>query len=111
MKYNNYAACVRPYVRLQPDGGGFAAALYLAARRVYGAILDLEEELGIAIFERYGKRLRGLTEAGEAVSVIINDILRQVENLSQLSEDLSGREDGSFAIIGCTHALCALFSP
>ena len=87
-----------------------ARQLYSSQPGVSKAIIELEDELGITIFERHGKRLRGLTKAGEAVSVIIDDIMRQVDNLKRLSDDLAEKEEGSL-MIGCTHAQARYFLP
>lgn len=87
-----------------------AKQLYSSQPGVSKAIIELEDELDIVIFERHGKRLRGLTAAGQAVSVLINDIMRQVDNLKHLSDDLAGREEGSL-MIGCTHAQARYFLP
>ena len=87
-----------------------ARQLYSSQPGVSKAIIELEDELGITIFERHGKRLRGLTKAGEAVSGIIDDIMRQVDNLKRLSDDLAEKEEGSL-MIGCTHALARFFLP
>ncbi|WP_048766977.1 CysB family HTH-type transcriptional regulator [Oligella urethralis] len=87
-----------------------ARQLYSSQPGVSKAIIELEDELGITIFERHGKRLRGLTEAGQQVSVIIDDIMRQVDNLKRLSDDLAENDEGSL-IIGCTHAQARYFLP
>lgn len=87
-----------------------ARQLFSSQPGVSKAIIELEDELGITIFERHGKRLRGLTQAGETVSVIIDDIMRQVDNLKRLSDDLAEREEGSL-VIGCTHAQARYFLP
>jgi LysR family transcriptional regulator, cys regulon transcriptional activator len=44
-----------------------AKALFTSQPGVSKAILELEEELGIDIFARHGKRLRRVTEPGEQV--------------------------------------------
>lgn len=87
-----------------------AQQLYSSQPGVSKAIIELEDELGIIIFERHGKRLRGLTKAGKAVSVIIDDIMRQVDNLKRLGDDLAEKEEGSL-MIGCTHAQARYFLP
>ncbi|MDO5667796.1 MAG: CysB family HTH-type transcriptional regulator [Alcaligenaceae bacterium] len=87
-----------------------ARQLFSSQPGISKAIIELEDELGITIFERHGKRLRGLTEAGESVSEIINDIMRQVDNLKHLSDDLAERQDGNL-VIGCTHAQARYFLP
>lgn len=101
---------VRETIRLNFNLTEAARQLYSSQPGVSKAIIELEDELGITIFERHGKRLRGLTEAGKVVSVIIDDIMRQVDNLKRLSDDLAENDEGSL-IIGCTHAQARYFLP
>ncbi len=44
-----------------------AKALFTSQPGISKAIIELEEELGIEIFERHGKRLRRITEPGQLV--------------------------------------------
>ena len=63
-----------------------AKALFTSQPGVSKAILELEEELGVDIFSRHGKRLRRITEPGQQVLACIEIILREVGNLKRIGE-------------------------
>ena len=75
-----------------------AKVLFTSQPGISKAILELEDELGVDIFARHGKRLRRVTEPGQQVLKSIELILREVGNLSSTSVLLvlggpaSGRE-------------------
>lgn len=75
-----------------------AKALHTSQPGVSKAILELEEELGVDIFSRHGKRLRRITEPGEAVLRSIDVILREVGNLKRIGEEFSRQDSGRFSI-------------
>ncbi len=75
-----------------------AKALYTSQPGVSKAILELEEELGIDIFARHGKRLRRVTEPGEQVLKSIEVILREVGNLKRIGEEFSKQDAGRLSI-------------
>lgn len=75
-----------------------AKALYTSQPGISKAILELEEELGIDIFARHGKRLRRVTEPGEEVLKAIEIILREVANLKRIGEEFSKQEAGTLSI-------------
>ena len=52
-----------------------AAALFTAQSGVSKHIKDLEDELGVELFVRRGKRLLGLTEPGKALADIVDRML------------------------------------
>lgn len=79
-----------------------AKALYTSQPGVSKAILELEEELGIDIFARHGKRLRRVTEPGEQVLKSIEIILREVGNLKRIGEEFS-KQDAGHLSIATTH--------
>ena len=58
---------VREAVRQNYNLTEAAKALFTSQPGVSKAIIELEEELGVDIFTRHGKRIRGLTEPGRAV--------------------------------------------
>ena len=62
----------------------------------------MEEELGINIFERNGKRLTGLTEPGREVLQIIERLLLESENLQRAGEAYSGKDIGTLSV-AATH--------
>lgn len=51
-------------------------------------ILDLEDELGVELFVRKGKRLLGLTEPGKELLTIVERILLNTKNIKQLAPNL-----------------------
>ncbi len=62
------------------------------------AIIELEEELGIEIFARHGKRLKRITEPGLHVLKSIEVILREVGNLRKIGEQYSAQDSGTLSI-------------
>ena len=75
-----------------------AKALFTSQPGISKAILELEEELGIDIFARHGKRLRRVTEPGQEVLKSIDIILREVANLKRIGEEFSKQEAGTLSI-------------
>jgi len=75
-----------------------AKALHTSQPGVSKAILELEGELGVDVFSRHGKRLRRITEPGQAVLKSIDIILREVANLKRIGEEYSRQDDGRFSI-------------
>ena len=75
-----------------------AKALHTSQPGVSKAIIELEEELGIDIFTRHGKRLKRITEPGEQVLASIAIILREVGNLRRIGEQYSAQDSGTFSI-------------
>ena len=79
-----------------------ANALYTSQPGVSKQIKEFEQELGIQIFERRGKRFVGLTEPGKAVLEIIERVLDEAENLKRVGSDFADHDSGSL-IIAATH--------
>jgi LysR family cys regulon transcriptional activator len=75
-----------------------AKALFTSQPGVSKAIIELEEELGIDIFARHGKRLRRVTEPGQEVLKAIDIILREVANLKRIGDEFSKQEAGTLSI-------------
>jgi LysR family cys regulon transcriptional activator len=75
-----------------------AKALFTSQPGVSKAILELEEELGVDIFARHGKRLRRVTEPGLQVLKSIEIIMREVGNLKRIGEEFSKQESGTLSI-------------
>ncbi len=79
-----------------------AKALHTSQPGVSKAIIELEEELGIEIFARHGKRLKRVTEPGQHVLKSIDLILREVGNLKRIGEQYSAEDSGTLSI-AATH--------
>ncbi len=75
-----------------------AKALHTSQPGISKAILELEEELGVDIFVRHGKRLKRITEPGLQVLQSIELILREVGNLKRIGEEFSKQEAGTLSI-------------
>ena len=56
----------------------FAAALFTSQSGVSKHIKDLEDELGVELFQRRGKRLLGLTEPGKEVAQVADRMLQDL---------------------------------
>ncbi|MBB3196805.1 CysB family HTH-type transcriptional regulator [Roseateles terrae] len=80
-----------------------AQALHTSQPGVSRQIRELEDELGIDIFIRSGKRLTGLTEPGRNVMPIVERLLREAENLRRAGEDFA-RADSGHLRIAATHS-------
>ncbi len=75
-----------------------ANVLFTSQPGVSRQIRELEEELGVEIFERNGKRLTGLTEPGKGILQIIERLLLEAENLRQASQEYAGEKSGTLTI-------------
>ena len=61
-------------------------------------IRELEDELGLRLFVRKGKRFTGLTEAGEQVMPVIERLLLEAGNLSRVAETFQQADTGQLCI-------------
>jgi LysR family cys regulon transcriptional activator len=79
-----------------------AEALFTSQPGISKQIRSLEEELGVDIFVRHGKRVVAVTEPGKAILEIAQRMLRDVENLRQVGEEFT-EEDKGHLTIATTH--------
>ncbi len=75
-----------------------ANALYTSQPGVSKQIKLLEEELGIDIFVRNGKRVVAITEPGKVVLGIAQRMLHETENLKQVGQEFKQQDSGSLTI-------------
>lgn len=75
-----------------------ANVLFTSQPGVSRQIREVEEELGVDIFERNGKRLTGLTEPGKGIMHIIERLLQEAENLKQAGDEYSDHSKGTLTI-------------
>jgi len=87
-----------------------ARALFTSQPGVSKSIIEFEDELGVKIFERHGKRIKGLTKPGAVVAQVIERIMREVDNLKKVSDEFAHRDEGG-VVIGCTHAQARYILP
>ncbi len=79
-----------------------ANALHTSQSGVSKHIKDLEDELGIDLFVRKGKRLLGLTEPGEELARIAERMLLDAANIKRLA-DQHAKSDHGALVIATTH--------
>lgn len=87
-----------------------AKVLFTSQPGISKAILELEDELGVDIFARHGKRLRRVTEPGAQVLKSIEIIMREVGNLKRIGEEFSKQDAGTLSI-ATTHSQARYFLP
>lgn len=80
-----------------------ADALHVSQSAISRQIRELEEELGLDIFVRHGKRLTGLTAGGKAVAHIVGRILEERNRLRETAEGFR-RTDSANLAVAATHA-------
>ncbi len=79
-----------------------AEALHTSQPGVSKQIRALEEELGVAIFVRQGRRFVALTDAGREVVAVVDRILGEVANLRAVGDEFAHHAKGTLAV-GVTH--------
>ncbi len=79
-----------------------AEVLYTSQPGISKQIKSLEDELGVQIFVRHGKRVVAVTEPGKVILQIAERVLRDVASLKQASEEFT-REDVGSLTIATTH--------
>jgi len=79
-----------------------AEALYTSQPGISKQIRQLEDELGLRVFVRQGKRLTSLTPAGEVVVATARRALREIANLKRVADEFR-TEDAGVLGIATTH--------
>ena len=79
-----------------------AAELFTSQSGVSKQIKELETELRVEIFVRRGKRLVGLTQAGDIAVCVIDRLLQEADNLKRLSRQFVEADKGRL-IVATTH--------
>jgi LysR family transcriptional regulator, cys regulon transcriptional activator len=75
-----------------------AKTLHTSQPGVSKAIIELEEELGVSVFARHGKRILGLTPPGQLVLDAAERIMTEVDNLRKLARDFAGSPEGTLRL-------------
>ena len=80
-----------------------ADVLHTSQPGISRQIRELEDELGIEIFVRVGKRLTRLTPPGEALLPIVERLLLDADNLRRVGQDFAEQNVGRLSI-AATHS-------
>ena len=75
-----------------------AAVLYTSQPGISKQIKLLEEELGIDIFVRNGKRLAALTDPGKVIAAVAARMLLDAANLKQVGQEFKNQQAGALTI-------------
>jgi LysR family transcriptional regulator, cys regulon transcriptional activator len=89
---------IRETVKCNYNLTDVANALFTSQSGVSKHIKDLEDELGIELFVRKGKRLLGLTEPGSELVEIVERMLLDAKNIKRLAEQFSNRDQGQLTV-------------
>lgn len=93
---------VRETVRQNFNLTEVAEALFTSQPGVSKHIKDLEDELGVEIFNRKGKRLTGLTDPGVELIGIVERLLQEAQNIKQLAKQFTQKDEGQL-VVATTH--------
>jgi len=85
-------------------------ALFTSQSGVSKHIKDLEDELGVELFVRKGKRLLGLTDPGKELLVMVERMLHDASNIKTLAENYSQRDEGQLTV-ATTHTQARYILP
>jgi len=75
-----------------------ALALFTSQPGISKQIRQLEDELGLRVFVRQGKRLSALTPAGEIVVATARRALREIANMKRVADEYRSEDVGTLAI-------------
>jgi len=75
-----------------------AERLHTSQPGVSRQIRQLEEELGVDIFVRRGKRVTALTEPGRVLAQIVDRVLQETDNLRMAAADFHDQDAGALSI-------------
>ncbi|MCX7170279.1 MAG: CysB family HTH-type transcriptional regulator [Proteobacteria bacterium] len=89
---------IRETVRRSFNLTEVANALFTSQSGVSKHIKDLEDELGVELFVRKGKRLLGLTDPGKELVGIVERMLLDAKNIKRLAEQFSNRDQGQLTV-------------
>src|SRR5262245_49667858 len=94
--------CLTEVARRDLNVSEAAEALHTSQPGVSKQIRALEDELGVQVFVRHGKRLVSVTEPGKAVIAIAERILSEAQNLRRAGEEYANDQLGTLTI-AATH--------
>ena len=89
---------IRETIRRNYNLTDVAGALFTSQSGVSKHIKDLEDELGVALFVRRGKRLLGLTDPGKELAEIVERILIDTANIKKLGQHYAQRDQGQLTV-------------
>lgn len=89
---------VHEVVRQHMNISAASEALHTSQPGVSKQIQLLEEELGLQIFQRNGKRLIGVTDPGRKIVEMAAKVVLDMQNIKRVSEEFSRQDTGEMTI-------------
>ncbi|MDT8399730.1 MAG: CysB family HTH-type transcriptional regulator [Pseudomonadales bacterium] len=89
---------IRETVRCNFNLTEVANSLFTSQSGVSKHIKDLEDELGVELFIRKGKRLLGMTQPGLEMVKIVDRMLLDAQNIKNLAEQYSQQDKGHLTV-------------
>lgn len=89
---------VHEVVRQQLNISAASEALHTSQPGVSKQIQLLEDELGLQIFQRNGKRLIGITEPGRKIVEMAAKVILDMQNIKRVGEEYSHQDSGEMTI-------------
>ncbi len=75
-----------------------AEKLFTSQPGISKQIRLLEDELGVKIFNRSGKQLQDVTDAGKEILAAASGILNKIETINRIADEYKDEEQGSLSI-------------
>ncbi len=75
-----------------------AEVLYTSQPGVSKQIQLFEDEIGLQVFQRNGKRLTGITEPGSQILALAAKVIRDIENIKRVADEFGDVETGTLTI-------------
>jgi LysR family cys regulon transcriptional activator len=75
-----------------------AEALYTSQPGVSKQIQLFEEEIGLQVFQRNGKRLTGITEPGAQILALATKVIHDIDNIKRVGDEFSHVDTGTLTI-------------
>ena len=75
-----------------------ADAMFTSQPSISAMLKNLENELNVKIFVRHGKRITGLSRAGNSIYHYAQEVLFNVKAITDVSQEFSELEEGTFDI-------------
>lgn len=101
---------VREIVRQGLSVSNASETLHTSQSGVSRQVQLLEEELKLQIFQRNGKRLIGITEPGEMIVKLAEQVMREVESIKRVGQEYTQKDKGTLTI-ATTHTQSRYFLP
>lgn len=96
--------CLHEVVKQGMNMSLAATTLYTSQPGISKHLRDLEDELGLQLFRRSGKRLIGLSEPGEKVLRVVENVLAEIHAIKQISIEYHENSGNTLMIAATRHA-------